>query len=102
MNTTVEALAVDSSDNLYAGGNFTVAGAVGANHVAKWDGSTWSAMGTGVPSTMYTLASDSSGNIYAGGSFTSAGGVSVNYIAKWNGSTWSALGLGEKCRSEVP
>ena len=34
----VYALAVDASGNLYAGGNFTTAGGVSANRIAKWDG----------------------------------------------------------------
>src|SRR5262245_28701659 len=46
LNNTVYALAV-SGTNLYAGGKFTVAGGVPANGVAKWDGSTWSALGSG-------------------------------------------------------
>ena len=40
------ALAV-SGTNLYAGGYFTKAGGVPANYIAKWDGSAWSALGSG-------------------------------------------------------
>ena len=36
---TVYALAVDASGTLYAGGDFTTAGGVSANYIAKWDGS---------------------------------------------------------------
>jgi len=90
----VKALAVDGSGNLYAGGNFTTVGVVGANRIAKWDGSAWSALDTGMNGYVYALAVDGSGNLYAGGNFTTAGGVSVNYIAKWDGSAWSALGSG--------
>ena len=42
----VYALAV-SGTNLYAGGNFTTAGGVTANGIAKWDGHAWSALGSG-------------------------------------------------------
>ena len=38
VDNIVFALAVDASGNLYAGGSFTVAGGVSANHIAKWDG----------------------------------------------------------------
>ena len=44
----VYALAVDGAGNLYAGGEFTTAGGVTANNIAKWDGSAWSALGCGM------------------------------------------------------
>ncbi len=94
MNYNVEALSVDASGNLYAGGAFTTAGGVTAKKVAKWDGSAWSALGEGMDKTVYALAIDSVGNLYAGGDFTTAGGVSANRIAKWDGNTWSSLGEG--------
>ncbi len=92
MNNTVWALAVDGSGNLYAGGNFTTAGGNAANRVAKWNGSAWSALGSGMNSAVPALAVDGSGNLYAGGDFTTAGGLAANHVAKWDGSAWSALG----------
>lgn len=84
---------------LYAGGNFTkTAGdVVTLNGVAKWDGSAWSALGSGVSggsAVVETLAFDADGNLWAGGNFTSAGGVSANNIAKWDGTSWSAISCG--------
>jgi len=83
MNNTVYALAVDGSGNVYAGGNFAIAGGVSANNIAKWDGSSWSALGTGIDGDdepyVSVLAADGSGNVYAGGRFTIAGGASANY-----------------------
>src|SRR5207245_3499654 len=38
----VSAAVVDGSGNLYIGGDFTLVGDVIANHIAKWDGSSWS------------------------------------------------------------
>jgi hypothetical protein len=77
---------------------FTTAGGVAANHVAKWDGSSWSALGSGMGgSVVYSLTAFDDGSgpaLYAGGIFTTAGGVAANYIAQWDGSTWSALGSG--------
>src|SRR5262249_38054725 len=43
----VLALAVIGS-NLYAGGAFATAGGVAANKIAKWNGATWSTLGSGV------------------------------------------------------
>ncbi len=94
INSPANALACDSFGNLYVGGVFTTAGGVEANRIAKWDGSTWSVLGSGMDNQVSALACDSSGNLYAGGGFSTAGGVAANFIAKWNGSTWSALGSG--------
>jgi hypothetical protein len=91
----VNALAVSGTD-LYAGGDFTSAGGVPANYVAKWDGSAWSALGSGVSGglgAVWALAVSGT-NLYATGYFTNAGGVPANHIAKWDGSAWSALGSG--------
>jgi hypothetical protein len=104
MNGTVRALTVydDGSGDgpaLYAGGEFTVAGDEEARYIAKWDGTSWSPLGTGMNSRVYafTVFDDGSGGgpaMYAGGAFTSAGGVSANRIAKWDGISWSPLGMG--------
>ena len=91
---SVDALAVDSNGNVYAAGIFTAAGGVPASHIAKWDGTAWSALGSGLSGNVvngHNLALDASGNLYVEGLFTTAGGVSVQNIAKWDGSTWSAL-----------
>jgi hypothetical protein len=91
----VRAAAVDGSGNLYIGGEFTVVGDVVANHIAKWNGSSWSALGSGMDPYGYVNALAVSGSdLYAGGYFTTAGGGPANYIAKWDGSNWTALGSG--------
>jgi len=92
-NNTVNALAVDNAGNLYAGGAFTQAGGLTVNRIAKWDGASWSAVGTGTgaSSVVRALIFDSAGNLYMGGDFATVDGVTVNFIAKWNGTSWSAL-----------
>jgi hypothetical protein len=92
---SVEAVAVSGSD-VYAGGNFTTAGGIPANNIAKWDGIGWSALGSGVGGDFpYVRALAVSGSdLYAGGLFTTAGGSPANHIAKWDGNSWSALGSG--------
>jgi hypothetical protein len=89
---SVAALAWDGT-NLYVGGNFTTAGGTSAYNIAKWNGTTWSPLGSGMNGTVAALAWDGT-NLYAGGSFTTAGGINANNIAKWNGSVWSPLGSG--------
>ena len=44
----VGAVAMDGSGNLYIGGAFTVVGNAIASNVAKWNGSSWSALGSGI------------------------------------------------------
>jgi hypothetical protein len=96
-------LAIDSNDNVYAGGNFTDAGGVTVSNIAKWSPSTstWSDVGTGLDGECNSLAIDSNDNVYAGGTFIDAGGVTVSNIAEWDGSNWSALGAGldNSCRT---
>lgn len=95
LNGSVSAMAMDGNENLYAGGWFISAGGVaGTSRIAKWDGSTWSALGTGMNQEVLTLAFDNSTQLVAGGRFTLANGVTANKIARWDGSTWSALGTG--------
>lgn len=84
---------------LYAGGEFTLAGGLAANRVARWNGAAWSALGSGVNDWVFGLAVfDPPGPIgpglYVGGFFTTAGGVSANRMARWNGVNWSSLGTG--------
>ena len=101
LNGTVNAVAVAANGDVYVGGSFTQAGSVFANRVAKWNGTAWSALGTGVDAmttsagpAVDALAVAPNGDVYAVGSFAQAGGITVNNIAKWNGSNWSALGTG--------
>jgi hypothetical protein len=90
----VYALAVDATGNLYVGGEFTKAGGGSARNIAKWNGSSWSPLGSGTNGPVRAIAVDRMGNIYAGGDFTVAGGVSASKIAKWDGNAWTSLGAG--------
>lgn len=90
----VRALAYGPDGTLYAGGDFETMGGVVANGIARWNGTSWSALGSGTNGNVLAIAFDSAGNLYAGGDFTTAGGVTVNQVAKWNGTTWSALATG--------
>lgn len=86
--SSVVSLAVDSLGKLYAAGSFSTAGAVSANHVAKWDGAAWSALGSGVDGTMYKVTIDPWGTPYV-----SAGVAALGwYVVKWNGYSWVTVG----------
>jgi trimeric autotransporter adhesin len=99
-NLPVSALACDENGYLYAGGQFNLAGSVQASGIAKWDGSAWSALGSGVCNLFYddegdprlkifhgvvsALLCNNKGTLYVGGNFQTAGGKpSVNF-AKCN------------------
>ncbi|MBK9630487.1 MAG: T9SS type A sorting domain-containing protein [Saprospiraceae bacterium] len=76
---------------LIAAGDFTQINSVPANRIAAWDGSQWTALGSGTNGPVRALAVHN-GKLYAGGSFTSAGGnPNSNHIAEWDGSNWSNL-----------
>jgi hypothetical protein len=94
MDNWVDALTTLPNGDLVAGGYFTSAGGASASSIARWDGTNWSALGSGTNGLVTALATLPNGDIVAGGAFTSAGGVSVAGIARWNGTTWSALGSG--------
>src|SRR5437016_628427 len=65
----VVAAVADNAGNLYIGGNFTLVGDVIANHIAKWNGTNWTALGSGTSDKVYALAV-SGNNLYVGGAFT--------------------------------
>jgi hypothetical protein len=113
LDDSVYALAVSGSD-LYVGGDFTQIcgdaacsdGNTPANHVAKWNGSSWSVLGNGVSKQTGRIAvkalAVNGSDVYVGGGFKevcgnsacNSGNTTANYIAKWNGSAWSTLRYG--------
>lgn len=88
----VYAVAVKGTD-VYVGGQFLLAGGIPANNIAKWNGTSWSALGEGVDGWIQALTFVGE-DLYAGGRFWNAGGLRADNIAKWNGTTWSPLGGG--------
>ena len=98
VTSTVYAVAVSGTD-VYVGGAFTdVAGIPTADHVAKWNGSAWSALGSNgagngaISGPVHAFAIAGS-DVYVGGNFMNAAGIpEADDIAKWNGIAWSALG----------
>ena len=62
-DAVVTVLAVDGRGNLYAGGEFTSIDGVRMNHIARWDGSDWTPLGSGQENVVNNLAVDQSGNL---------------------------------------
>jgi hypothetical protein len=67
--------------------------------VASWNGSTWSAIGSGGNNGVEALTVFN-GELYAGGVFTQMSGTpNINRIARWTGSAW--VGMGDGLNSSV-
>ncbi len=94
--TEVDTLLFGPGGSLFAGGRFTVAGGLAANYIARWDGTTWQAMGSGMDAFVFALAFGAEGSLYAGGRFITAGDVVTGYIARWDQAalSWRPLLMG--------
>jgi hypothetical protein len=91
---------------LFAAGGFDEAGGIAAGSIARWDGQSWSALGSGLEtdndgSIVNDLAvcdPDAEGplpvSLIAAGYFDRAGGQESTSIAAWDGQDWHALGDG--------
>ncbi len=99
----VSSLAVMAGD-LFVGGSFVVLNQGGSfnlgNRLARWDGTAWSALGSGtgigVDGSVIDLA-EFDGDLYIAGSFTEANvgeGVTSTRIVRWDGSVFSPVGSG--------
>jgi len=92
--TQVQALAIAPNGDLLVGGTFSTAGGTAANNIARWNGSTWSALGGGTDDAVRAIEVLPNGDVVAGGRFVTADGIPVNSIARWDGAAWNALGSG--------
>jgi trimeric autotransporter adhesin len=97
VNDTVKALVRMPNGDIVAGGEFTAAGGVAAKNIARWDGSAWHPLGTGIGTgfigtrvqAMVVLAN---GDLVVGGDFGTAGGIEAEAVARWDGTSWHSMG----------
>lgn len=97
MNGFVHTINIDRLGRVYVGGVFTTGNSVTLNRIGYWNGTTFVAMDSGMPSgTVREITFDVNNDVYVCGSFPSAGSgpTTVNYITKWDGTAYSALGSG--------
>ncbi len=84
--------------SLYVGGTFTTRGrgADTAAGILRWNGSAWSAVGTGFRHGAVRAFAANGDSLYAGGSLDTCGAIRVAGIACWDTATgkWSALNKG--------
>ena len=94
----------DVTDMRAWGGQLIVAGMFGLvadlDHfdedpgIAAWDGTHWSALGSGLGGTQIWLG-EYQGDLIAAGWLTAVRPTgSIQKVARWNGTTWSAIGTG--------
>ncbi|KKL19178.1 hypothetical protein LCGC14_2468090, partial [marine sediment metagenome] len=94
-------MAIGPDGNLYATGEFTVIGGVGANGIAGYDGTDWFPLGAGLAvgggDTGINIAFGPDGSLYVCGSFLNAGGVANTIgIARWDfgAEVWNSVAGG--------
>jgi hypothetical protein len=90
VNNEIKSIVIDSTNNIYIGGNFTTAGGVTVNNIAllintnnTWYWYNYSYNGIyGITGGTYPcrILNISNNNLYIGGDFTSAGGTTINNL----------------------
>ncbi len=79
--------------DLIVGGGFTSIGGIEADGIARWDGTTWHPIGSGVGgSGQVWTAAHYGTDLIVGGTFTTMNGEPARYVARWDGSSWHAMG----------
>jgi hypothetical protein len=90
--------------SLYIGGDFTNAGGLGADHLARLNSSNlWTAVGGSVDDSVRALA-DNGAELLVGGYFRNVNGgtLPMYQVVRWTGSKWIALGSGMMGEYGVP
>jgi len=92
LNGSVYALNADAPGVLYAGGTFTTAGGKKAVHLASWNGTKWTAVGSPALNGDVHAIAYHAGKVYVGGVFTNVGGDgNLDFVAVWNGAKWGPV-----------
>ena len=101
LDTFVRSLTANGT-NVYVGtDSLNIAGIPQADHVAKWNGTAWSALGANtsgkdgwIPASATVDSLTTSGSrVFVGGTFTNANGNPLaDNVAEFDGSAWKTLG----------
>ena len=70
---------------LYVGGDFTLAGGIAAIRVAKWNGSEWSAVGTGLPQAVLNF------EVFDYGTGPRLYAISGTTLYRWSDGQWTLV-----------
>jgi hypothetical protein len=83
---------------MYIGGFFTDAGGdPNADHIAKWNGTSWQSLGPGLNGDFSEVQEFAfhGNDMYVVGQFNVVGEDSTFFnVAKWNGTEWEKMGIG--------
>lgn len=91
----------DSTNNLYVGGNFPYMDGVLSYGLARWDGTNWHQMGSGIIDINQTPPGTNGAiqdiikyksEIYVCGTFQKINSQPINTIAKWDGTNFVSIG----------
>lgn len=88
--------------DLIVGGQFVNAGRLAVNHIARWDGVSWHALGSGCDKNVLALAVYRDSVLFVGGNFRRAGDTPAYDIAQWDGGSWAPMGINYAFVSSLP
>lgn len=95
---TVRAITVAANGDLVIGGSFQSVDGVAVGQVARFDGTSWSSVGSGLANGFATgqvlsLQGAPNGDIFVGGTFSQAGGQPAEGVARFDGVDWQPTGI---------
>ena len=87
---------------LYVAGTFDSASGLEASNIARWNGSSWEALGEGILGSgiavraleVFDLQDGRGPGLYVAGLFVQAGGQPISNVARFDGGGWSSGGTG--------
>lgn len=83
-NHSIAAMAERPNGDIVAGGLFTIADGVAANHVALWNGRAWGPIGSGTDSAVNAVRLLANGDLAVSGSFWTAGSYVSYGVARYH------------------
>lgn len=87
---SVDAITELSNGDLVVSGWWSSFG-VPAERLARWDGSSWHAMGDGLDKPPKVFLPMPDGTLIAGGNFTASGASPIEEVARFDGTTWTSI-----------
>ena len=112
LSSTVPGMAVldvGNGPSIYVGGaGVATAGSTDIRGAARWDGTSWSKVGSeqyGLDGAVYAFAEYDDGNgnaLYASGSIRTSGVEDARGVVRWNGGAWEEVGGGFVLGSGAP
>lgn len=80
---------ITKHDNeIYVGGSFEKIGGTNAKFIAKWNGSEWDTVVSGLNAPVNIIFFEESGKLWIGGQFTEIQGKSTSYLASYENDKW--------------